>query len=130
MMIKKLAVVAVIATAVGALAGCNDPTPTFSAVGIQAVQVDPYMDISARDAYPDITGGTPVTVFNSAGAVIGTGSLILVNSSSLYEEDFGFAVTVPKGLPRYGIQVGNSSILWFSEQEMTQGPGLCLGDGC
>ncbi len=129
MMIKKLVGVAVIVTAVGALAGCPSPK-TITTLGVQTVEVT---GISPSDAYPDIHDGTQVTVIDSKGVVIGDGILTEIASSRLDEEDFVFKVTVPAGLPRYGIQVGSTNrhgTVWFSEKEMREGPGLCIGDAC
>lgn len=47
---------------------------------------------------------------------------------SEFIEGFSFTVSVPGGLPRYGIQVGqNWGTVWESASEMQKGPALTLG---
>ena len=99
---------------------------------------------------PDITDGTQVTVLDSVGHVLGTGSLAEDNSSEAtklvqqYDQlqiglgqlgggpgmsIYTFTVTgLPGGQPRYGITVGqNRGTVYFTEHQMRSGPGLDLG---
>ena len=102
--------------------------------------------LNVQDSYPDITSGSQVTVTDSAGKVIGTGTLsyssaqtsALVLLSALaaklpsydFTQDvavYTFTVTVPGGLPRYGLTVGrNRGIIYESASQMKD-PGLTLG---
>lgn len=103
--------------------------------GTEVVAVDILNGQSAADLYPDVATGSQVTVVDSSHKVIGTGTLSEGPATAQFgtdSEQFKFTVTVPDGLTRYGIEVGNDNrgTVWFSEKEMKQGPGLCLGDGC
>jgi hypothetical protein len=103
---------------------------TLTAHGTETVAVSVLDGESAREAFPDVTDGSQVTVMDSTRNIIGNG-ILSETSTSIAEEQFRFTVTVPGGLARYGIQVGsNRGTLWFSNKQMRQGPGLCLGDGC
>lgn len=113
---------------------------SFTAVGTDEVCVDA----------PDITDGTQVTVLDSAGHVLGTGSLAEDNSSEAtklvqqYDQlqtslgqlgggsgmsIYSFKLTgLPGGQSRYGITVGqNRGTIYFTEHQMRTGPGLDLG---
>jgi hypothetical protein len=114
---------------------------SFTAHGTEEVCVDA----------PDITDDTQVTVLDSAGHVLGTGSLAEDNSPEAtklitqYDAlqvslgSFGnsgpgmsiytFTVTgLPGGQARYGIAVGqNRGTVYFTEQQMRSGPGVNLG---
>ena len=99
---------------------------------------------------PDVTDGSQVTVTDSAGHVIGTGTLATDNSAAARRAEaqqavlaaglaqfggdqtgltiYDFTVTVPAALPRYGISVGqNRGTVWLSEREMRAGPSVGLG---
>jgi hypothetical protein len=88
--------------------------------------------------FSDITDGTQVTVQNSSGAIIGTSTLSYDSglSSSMSKIQPGmsvciyrFTVTVPGGLPRYGITVSHRGTIYFSTAQMEKGPGLSLSSG-
>ena len=102
---------------------------------------------NVQDSYPDITSGSQVTVSDSTGKVIGTGTLsyssaqtsALVLMSALaaklpsYDltQDvavYTFTVTsLPGGLERYGVKVGqNRGTVWETASQMKD-PGLTLG---
>lgn len=76
--------------------------------------------------------GGQVTVIDSDHNVIGTGTLSETGTGGLDNDYYTFTAKVPGGEQRYGIQIGNSSrgIVWFSQQQIHQGPHICLGDGC
>jgi hypothetical protein len=114
---------------------------SFTAHGTDAVCVDAS----------DITDGAEVTVLDSAGHVLGTGSLAEDNSpeATKLEQQYAslqgalsylsgspsamsiytFTVTgLPGGEPRYGITVGQDrGTVYFTEKQMRSGPGLSLG---
>jgi hypothetical protein len=135
--VKPLYLVAVIAAAV-VVAGCGGPG-TFTAHGTDLVCADITSGTSAADAYPDISDGGQVTVTDSTGKVIGTGTLVSTPvptkvaslGGASVAEFFGsykFSVTVPGGLQRYGIQIGqNRGTVWFSPSKMQSGPSVSLG---
>ena len=102
---------------------------------------------NVQDSYPDITSGSQVTVTDSTGTVIGTGTLaydsgktsVLVSYAALaaklpsydFTQDvavYTFTVTgLPGGLSRYGIKVGqNRGTIWESASQVKD-PALTLG---
>jgi hypothetical protein len=113
-----------------ALTACGGAS-TITAHGTETVAVSILAGESAQQAFPDVTDGGQVTVVDSTGNVVGSGILSETDTSTVIDE-FKFTVTVPGGLARYGIQIGNGSrgTVWFSKGQMKQGPRLCLGDGC
>src|SRR5438034_2533443 len=58
-----------------ALAGCVNSQPPVTSHGTLTIYVDPLGGVSIAQGYPDITDGGQVTVTDSSGKVIGTGSL-------------------------------------------------------
>lgn len=115
-------------TAATLVAGCSSSPAPINAHG--TVTVD-YTDPSMGGTADDLSGGDQVVIVNSAGAVIGTGTLAVVSSGpgldDIGDEDvFSFKVTVPGGLPRYGIQVNGTKhgTLWDSAAQMKSGPGV------
>jgi hypothetical protein len=82
----------------------------------------------------DLSDGDQVVVVNSAGTVMGTGTLSTAGGKSLggagFEDIFGFMVKVPGGLPRCGIQIDGTShgTVWESVQQMKSGPALTLDE--
>jgi hypothetical protein len=82
----------------------------------------------------DLSDGSQIVVVNSAGTVVGTGTLSTSGGTNLgggdFADTFSFAVTVPGGLSRYGIQVGGTShgTVWESAQQMKSGPALTLDE--
>jgi hypothetical protein len=102
--------------------------------------------LNVQDSYPDITSGSQVTVTDSSGKVLGTGTLsyssaqtsalVLMSAAvaKLPSYDFTqdvavytFTATVPGGLDRYGLTVGrNRGTIWESAPQMKD-PGLTLG---
>lgn len=84
---------------------------------------------STQSAFPDITAGSRVTVVDSSGTVIGTGTLAPSDPDSWGAGDavYAFTVTVPAGERRYGIQIGRSrGTSWLTQGEMRAGPALSV----
>jgi hypothetical protein len=121
---------------------------SFTAHGSEMVFADPFNGQNVQQAYPDITDGAQVTVINSSGTVVGTGTLqsdpvgtlqaikaAVTGTPGLSASDFAsfvmkytFTVTVPGGLPRYGIRAGQDrGTVWLSPNQMRHGPALTLG---
>jgi len=83
----------------------------------------------------NLSDGSQVVVVNSAGTVVGNGTLALRHAGAApfnigMEDDFTFAVTVPGGLPRYGIQVGGTAhgTVWQTAAQMKSGPALSIDE--
>jgi hypothetical protein len=119
------------ALAVLLLAACSSSPAPITAHG--KVTVD-YTDPAAGGA-DDLSDGSQVVIVNSAGTVIGNGTLTATSSGpgidGLGEEDvFSFKVTVPGGQPRYGIQVGGTShgTLWETAAQMNAAPALAIDE--
>jgi hypothetical protein len=111
------------------LAACSSSPAPITAHG--KVTVD-YTDPAVGD---DLSDGSQVVIVNSAGTVIGNGTLAAVSSGAgmlgIGQEDvFSFKVTVPGGLPRYGVQVGGTShgTVWETAAQMKAGPALALDE--
>jgi hypothetical protein len=100
-----------------------------------------------QNAYPDIASGSQVTVTDSPGKVIGTGTLsydpvqtattlvtatagtgLTASELTAFVAVYDFTVTVPGGLDRYGITVGqNRGTIYETATQMKKGPSLTLG---
>lgn len=109
-----------------ALAACSSGPAQVKVKG--TVEVDYSTSSGVSDPYSD---GTQVVVYNSDNQVIATGTLANQSfSGSVFADEadtYTFSVTVPDGLPRYGIEVGGQhGIVWESEAQMKAGPGLTL----
>jgi len=116
---------------------------TFTARGSETVTIDA----------PDVTDGSQVTVTDSAGHVLGTGTLVTDNSPAAQKEIsqydsmsaalgalggdpspgmsvYKFTVdSLPAGQARYGVQIGqNRGTLWFTQKQMRSGADLSLGN--
>jgi hypothetical protein len=129
------------------LAGCGGGPGNFTAKGTVEVFANAFGGSSVQDAYPDIAAGGTVTVVDSSGKVIGTGTLspnlaLVRQAETLFAaqtggsgvamaefvEAFSFSTAVPGGESRYGIQVGqNRGTVWESQSQMQKGPALTLG---
>lgn len=125
----KAAAVVALAVALTGISACSSGPGQITVKG--TVEVD-YSMSGASDPYSD---GTQVVVYNSSNQVIATGTLStstkpanpLNGMFSLYADYYTFTVTVPGGLPRYGIEVGGQhGILWEREADMKAGPALSL----
>ena len=111
-----------------AAAGCSSAPAAIAAHGTVAVDYT-----SAGD--DNLSDGSQVVVVNSAGTVVGNGTLALRHAGAApfnigMEDDFTFAVTVPGGLPRYGIQVGGTAhgTVWQTAAQMKSGPALSIDE--
>jgi hypothetical protein len=130
------AIIAAVVVVIAVVLILGGSAGSITAHGTEEVSVSPLDGTTVQDAYPDVTEGSQVTVVNSSGQVIGTGTLSYdaadaVSQDLEWSEFYQFSVTVPGGQPRYGIQVGSGhGTVWFTAQQMQHGPGLCLGDGC
>jgi len=126
-------------TVAAALTGCSSGPPPVTAHGTLTLEVNPLGGVEVSDAYPDITAGTQVTVTDSSGEVIGTGTLsynreqtdtqalvlgaamgLGANADDLDIDIAVYTFTVtglPGGKARYGFTVGtNRGTIW-------EGPG-------
>jgi hypothetical protein len=119
---------AAVTAALLAAAGCSSSPAPINAHG--TVTVDYTGSVG-----DDLSDGSQVVIVNSAGTVVGNTTMTLKHSGpgllNFGEEDvFSFTVTVPGGLPRYGIQVGGTShgTVWDSAAQMKSGPALSLDE--
>jgi hypothetical protein len=140
---------ALIAASIAALAltGCSSSAPPVTAHGELTVYNNPFSGLSMSEAYPDVTNGGQVTVTDSSGKVIGTGTLsysktdtfsFLVQAEVKYPQIgqslsgdialYRFTVSgLPGGLPRYGFMVGKGhGTIWVNAKNVKD-PGLSLG---
>jgi len=108
------------------LAACSSSPAPITAHGTVTV------DYTSSD---DLSGGSQVVIVNSAGTVVGNGTLTATSSGpgtdGLAQQDvFSFKVQVPGGLARYGIQVGGTShgTLWETAAQMKAGPALAIDE--
>ena len=121
--------VAALAAAAGLYASGAFRTQVLTVHGTEQLVVNSFDGMSTESAFPDITAGSPVTVVDDSGAVIGTGTLAASDPSSWGPQDavYAFVVSVPAGQPRYGIEIGrNRGTEWFTEDQMRKGPSLSL----
>ena len=140
---------ALIAAAIVAavLAGCSSGPPPVKSHGTITLMANPLGGDPVSEAYPDVTDGSQVIITDSSGKVIGTGTLSpdigqesvlrqmtaasLKVDADLLAPDivvYQFAVTVPGGLDRYGVKVGqNRGTIYETAKEMKNGPSLTLG---
>jgi hypothetical protein len=130
-----------------AMTACGSSSPPVTAHGELTVYNNPFGGLSMSEAYPDITDGSQVTVTDSSGRVIGTGTLsyskadtfsFLVQAEVKYPQIgqslssdialYRFTVTdLPGGLPRYGFTVGKGrGTIWVNAKDVKD-PGLSLG---
>ena len=140
-------VVAAAALSTLAVIACGSSPPPVAAHGELTVYNNPFGGLSMSDAYPDVTDGSQVTVTDSSGKVIGTGTLsyskadtfsFLVQAEVKYPQIgaslssdialYRFTVTgLPGGLPRYGFTVGKGrGTIWVNAKNVKD-PGLTLG---
>ena len=127
-----------------ALAGCSSGPPPVTAHGELTVYNNPFGGESMSEAHPDVTDGSQVTVTDSSGKVIGTGTLsyskadtfsFLVQAEIKYPQIgqslasdialYRFTVTdLPGGLPRYGFTMGKGrGTIWVNAKNVKD-PGL------
>lgn len=106
----------------------------FLAAGCGSTPAD--MTVHGTVTGPNLISGAPVqdgsqvTVTDPSGKVIGFASL---SEDSATENTilFRFTVKVPEGEPSYGITIqGVQGVTRFTQAQMKQGPGVCIGDAC
>lgn len=133
---NKWALIAVPAVMAVLLAGCGG---AGNETVKSSTEVDDFQGNCLTDpGFSNISSGTQAVVKKSSGSVIGTGTLAL-NSSQSAEQSalqtglsvciYNFKVTVPDGLPRYGVTVSHRGTVWFSSKQMSRGPDLTVGSG-
>lgn len=135
------------AIAVAVLAGCSSGPPPVKSDGTVTLMANPLGGDPVSEAYPDVANGSQVVVTDSSGKVVGIGTLSpdtgeesvlrqmtaasLKVDADLLAPDivvYQFAVTVPGGLDRYGVKVGqNRGTIYETAKEMKDGPSLTLG---
>jgi hypothetical protein len=126
-MTRKICLVLAAAGAAVTVTACSSSPASITASG--KVTVD-YTMLVAGGTGDDLSDGSQVVVVNSSGTVIGNGTLAGSGGGGLggygMADVFTFKVTVPGGLPRYGIQVGGTShgTAWESAAQMQTGPAL------
>lgn len=139
----------VVAGAIISFLSSGSTAPTVTSHGNVTLYSDALSGLNVQEAYPDITSGSQVTVSDSSGKIIGTGTLsysptetaTFLLEAVAQEAGTGltaaelapdvaiytFTVTVPGGLDRYGITVGrNRGVIYQSASQM-KNPGLTLG---
>jgi hypothetical protein len=97
--------------------------------GTEQVLVNSFDGMDISTAFPDITAGSPVTVVDPSGTVIGNSYLVASDPTSWGPQDavYSFTVTVPDGQSRYGVEIGrNRGTAWFNAQQMRAGPALSV----
>jgi hypothetical protein len=130
-------VLVVVVAAVIVLTTLGGGTSQLTAHG--SMEVDDFTGSCLIDSgFSDIGDGTQVVVTNASSTVVGTAALSYNASLSkalskiqpgLSTCIYDFTVTVPRGLPRYGITISHRGTVWFSPLQMTKGPGLSVSSG-
>lgn len=146
---KQTTAIAAFAAAIFTAAACSSAPPPINSDGTVTLESGLLSGGNVQDTYPDITSGSQVTVTDSAGAVIGTGTLAYSSADTAafliealagekgtgltateIEPDvavYSFSASVPGGLARYGLTVGRSrGVVWDSAAQMKD-PVLTLG---
>lgn len=119
-----------LAAITGSTAACGSSPGTITSHGTMAVDFNIGGGVLGNESDP-FSDGTQVVVVNSAGTVIGSSTLHAAGTSLLggvFPEDrYTFTVTVPGGLPRYGLQVGGTGhgTIWETPAQMSK-PALNL----
>jgi len=124
-----LGIAAALAAAVALYASGVFSREMLTVHGTEQVVVNSFDGMSTDGAFPDITAGAPVTVVDTGGHILGTGTLAASDPSSWGPQDavYSFIITVPAGEARYGIEIGrNRGTEWFSEPQMRKGPSLSV----
>lgn len=153
-----IAAVAALALAGGvtaglALSGGSTPPPIVSH-GTVTLLTGIIGGPEVTSAYPDVTNGSQITVVNSSGTVLGTGTLsyslpetaadatsmaaafngdaggsaVTPGEMAVHVAVYDFTVNVPGEQTRYGVTVGqNRGTEWLSAAQMKSGPALQIG---
>jgi len=139
----------VVAAAIIIFLSIRSTVPPVTSHGTVTLYSDPLSGLNVQDSYPDITSGSQVTVSDSSGKVIGTGTLSYSSTetarflmeAAAQEAGTGltaaelapdvaiytFTVTVPGGQARYGITVGRNRGVVYESASQMKDPGLTLG---
>jgi hypothetical protein len=139
--------IAIAAIAVAA-AGCSSGPPPVTSHGTLTLYADPLGGTPVAQGYPDITDGAQISVTDSSGKVIGTGTFTYdkaqtkiqaaveaamlgrgVDATLLLPDIAVYHFTasgLPGGLPRYGLKIGNRAVHWESAKAIKD-PELTLG---
>jgi hypothetical protein len=144
---RRNAAIAAFAAAILTAAACSSTPPPVTSHGTVTLYSGLLSGTNVQDGYPDITAGSQVTVTDSTGKVIGTGTLAADSSMTTAMVDYAslaaklpsydltqdvavydFTVAgLPGGLPRYGFQVGqNRGTVWQTAAQV-KAPALTLG---
>lgn len=146
MILKKITIALAAVAAIG-LAGCSSGSAPITSHGSVIVFASPFNEQNVQEAYPDVASGSQVTVTDSSGKVIGTGTLssdpaktaatlvtatagtgLTASEMTEFVAVYDFTVTVPGGEDRYGIKIGqNRGTIYETPKQMKQGPSLTLG---
>jgi hypothetical protein len=130
-----------------ALAACGSSAPAaLTSHGTVIVFASPFGGSTLQNAYPDVASGGQVTVTDSSGTVIGTGTLtynpgqttatlvtatagsgLTASELTAFVAEYDFTVTVPGGLARYGIKVGQNRGTIYETAAQMKDPSLTLG---
>lgn len=106
------------------------PTPTnFTIVGTLEISVDGFDATEGgpcvQDKFPDITGGSPITVTGADGTVVALGALGAGRAGETVIEDVAvtcaFAMSVgevPEGDRFYGIEVARRGVVRFARADL------------
>jgi len=85
--------------------------------------------LTVAEAFPGISAGTQVTITDPSGKVLTAATLTQGATSvgNLLDGEFlDFTVTVPPGLPEYGISVPGQTVMWATEKQMRAGVTVTL----
>ena len=112
--------------AVIAFAGCSSGTPNITSKGTLIVNYD-------SGSTDDVQSGAQIVITDPSGTVVDTSDLTFVKTSPMgilvgNADEFTFNVDVPGNLTRYGIKLTTHGTIWFSQNEMKQGPGISLDE--
>lgn len=129
------------------LTGCGSSAPApIRSHGVVTVFASPDDGETVQDAYPDIATGGQVTIVDSSGKVVATGTLTYnpqqtasmltkatagtampASDLTTFIADYDFTVSVPGGLARYGIKVGQNRGTIYETASQMKHPALTLG---
>jgi hypothetical protein len=116
------------------LAACGSTTPPDMTVhGTLEIAVQDYSEFQQYYAQA-YRGNAQVTITDPSGKVIAVTTADDGNAAQSSQTEtltWGWTAKVPEGLSFYGISVtGGNGKVQFTEQQMRQGPGVCIGDAC
>ena len=116
-------------------AGCSSSPKMMTVNG--TLEIALYQSDSTQPYAAAWNGNAQVTITDPSGKVIAVTTADGQNApqqnpTAEYQYlTYGWTVKVPEGLSFYGISVQDGSgTLQFTQQQMQQGPALCIGDAC